>query len=51
MRHSDTVIFIQWQKLALDKESIRVEKIGYACSAEDETLDTAWGSVKGHYGL
>ncbi|MBP3453516.1 MAG: hypothetical protein J6M20_07360 [Clostridia bacterium] len=30
---------------------INVTMTGYACGAEDETLDTAWESIKGNYGL
>lgn len=34
-----------------DLSDINVNMIGYACGAEDETLDTAWESIKGNYGL
>jgi len=30
---------------------INVTMTGYACGAEDETIDTAWDSIKGNYGL
>lgn len=30
---------------------INVTMIGYACGADGETLDTAWDSIKGNYGL
>lgn len=30
---------------------INVTMTGYACGAEDETIDTAWESIKGNYGL
>lgn len=30
---------------------INVTMTGYACGAEDESLDTAWDSIKGNYGL
>lgn len=30
---------------------INVTMTGYACGAEDESLDTAWESIKGNYGL
>ncbi len=34
-----------------DLTDINVTMIGYACGAEDESLDTAWDSIKGNYGL
>ena len=34
-----------------DLSDINVTMTGYACGAEDETLDTAWESIKGNYGL
>ena len=30
---------------------INVTMTGYACGAEEESLDTAWESIKGNYGL
>lgn len=30
---------------------INVTMTGYACGAEDETIDTAWESIKANYGL
>lgn len=30
---------------------INVTMTGYACGDEDETIDTAWESIKGNYGL
>jgi len=34
-----------------DLSDINVTMTGYACGAEDESLDTAWESIKGNYGL
>ena len=34
-----------------DLTDINVTMTGYACGAEDESLDTAWESIKGNYGL
>lgn len=34
-----------------DLSDINVIMTGYACGAEDESLDTAWESIKGNYGL
>lgn len=34
-----------------DLSDINVTMTGYACGAEDETLDTAWDSIKANYGL
>lgn len=34
-----------------DLTDINVTMTGYACGAEDESLDTAWDSIKGNYGL
>ena len=34
-----------------DLSDINVTMTGYACGAEDETIDTAWESIKGNYGL
>ena len=35
----------------VDLSDINVTMIGYACGAEEESLDTAWESIKGNYGL
>ena len=32
-------------------DDINVTMTGYACGAEGETIDTAWESIKGNYGL
>lgn len=32
-------------------DDINVTMTGYACGAEGESLDTAWDSIKGNYGL
>ena len=32
-------------------EGINVTMTGYTCDAEDIDINTAWESVKGHYGL
>lgn len=34
-----------------DLTDINVTMTGYACGAEDESLDTAWDSIKENYGL
>ena len=34
-----------------DLTDIDVTMTGYACGAEDESLETAWESIKGNYGL
>ena len=34
-----------------DLSDINVTMTGYACGTEDESLDTAWESIKGNYGL
>ena len=34
-----------------DLSDINVTMTGYACGAEDESLDTAWDSIRGFYGL
>ncbi len=35
----------------VDLTDINVTMTGYACGAEDETIDTAWESIKANYGL
>lgn len=35
----------------VDLTDINVTMIGYACGTDDETLDTAWDSIKLNYGL
>lgn len=34
-----------------DLTDLNVTMTGYACGTDDETLDTAWDSIKGNYGL
>ena len=34
-----------------DLTDINVTMTGYACGAEDETIDSAWESIKSNYGL
>lgn len=34
-----------------DLTDINVTMTGYACGAEEESLETAWDSIKGNYGL